>query len=60
MKLYHECLTQLKTEVREKKKVLDGTSLAFMTAEPGLLNQTVGSFVTSFRSRKKPEHGFPN
>lgn len=38
MKLYHECLSQFKVEVREKKNILNDTKLAFMTAEPGLLN----------------------
>jgi hypothetical protein len=37
MKLYRECLTYLHAEVREKKKVLDASHMAFLTADPGLV-----------------------
>lgn len=56
MKLYRECLTYLHAEVREKKKVLDASQLAFLTADPGVIQQTAANHLTMYqRVKKQPE-----
>jgi phosphatidylserine decarboxylase len=54
LKLYRECLTFLQAEVKEKKRVLDTAQLAFMTADPGIVQQTVASHINSYKKKKKP------
>ena len=60
LKLYHECLTFLQTEVKEKKRVLDTAQLAFLTADPGAVQQTVASHLTVYKKKHKPLHGYPS
>ena len=37
IQLYRECLTDLQSEIKEKKLVLDTSQLAFLTSDPGLI-----------------------
>ena len=39
--LYRECLQELSKEIKEKKQVLDTSQLAFLTADPGLVQQKI-------------------
>ena len=58
--LYRECLRELHEEVKEKKQVLDLTQLAFLTADPGLVQAKIASAATTFHKQKKTIHGVPN
>ena len=58
--LYRECLLELQNEIKEKKQVLDTTQLAFLTADPGLVQQKIQSCITTYQKKKRPIHGVPN
>ena len=55
IKLYHECLSYLQSEVKEKKMVLDSAQLAFMTADPGLVQLNQSSLISAYRTKKQPK-----
>lgn len=58
--LYRECLRELQQEIKEKKQVLDTSQLAFLTADPGLVQQKIAACVSTYHKQKKPIHGIPN
>ena len=58
--LYRECLGELAKEIKEKKQVLDTSQLAFLTADPGLVQSKIQASVNTFHSQKKTIHGIPN
>ena len=60
LSLYRECLQELQKEIREKKQVLDTTQLAFLTADPGLVQAKLASVINNYHKQKKPIHGVPN
>ena len=60
MKLYRECLQELAQEIREKKSVLDTSQLAFLTADPGLVQQKIQAAVSTYHGQKKCIHGVPS
>ena len=58
--LYRECLQELAKEIKEKKQVLDTSQLAFLTADPGLVQAKIQASVGTYHKQKKPIHGIPN
>ena len=44
----------------EKKKILDTAQLAFLTVNPGLVQQSVASHVNTYKRKKRLEHGVPS
>ena len=40
--------------------MLDTAQLAFLTADPGLVQQSLSGHLSSYQKRKLPEHGVPN
>ena len=46
--------------MKEKKKVLDTAQLAFLTADPGLVQSSVANHINNYKKKKKLEHGVPN
>lgn len=40
--------------------MLETAQLAFLTADPGLVQSTVASHINTYKKKKKPEHGIPN
>ena len=49
MQLYRQCLIELQTEIKEKKSVLDTAQLAFLTADPGLVQQKISSYTNNYK-----------
>ena len=58
--LYRECLRELQNEIKEKKQVLDTSQLAFLTADPGLVQTKINSLMSTYHKQKVPVHGIPN
>mmetsp|Transcript_24586 Transcript_24586/g.32923 ORF Transcript_24586/g.32923 Transcript_24586/m.32923 type:complete len:83 (+) Transcript_24586:75-323(+) len=46
--LYRECLQELSKEIKEKKQVLDTSQLAFLTADPGLVQAKIQASVNIY------------
>ena len=40
--------------------MLDTSQLAFLTADPGLVQQKIAACVSTYHKQKKPIHGIPN
>lgn len=58
--LYRECLGELQSEIKEKKHVLDTSQLAFLTADPGLIQTKLSDAITTYHKQKKTVHGVPS
>ena len=53
-------MQELAKEIKEKKQVLDTSQLAFLTADPGLVQTKIQASVGHYHKQKKTIHGIPN